>query len=374
MSDIDVSGLLAYVQKYPTALLFTLLSGFTAANDIMLMPNVNGKKVIGKMKPGNGLRPFSSDEEFGSDPLKYTDRYLETDYGKYELKIDLHDYNNTWLADMISMGASADKDPKQKIPFFRWTLDRIIEHVQTEFDTETVFHGFDKADASAWLVGTAYTTGDKVTRDRDGVQYYFEAVQNSTGEDPATDTTETYWKDVTARAICPGIEYRLLSDINDSLIAPLTTGALASGQDVYDAMIELWRSVPSAYSKKMMVLHVSQTDFDYLMDHLESYTKSFREDVSEGKGLDYIYLPKTSKRVIVKPAIWLNDSRRMILQPASPSNRLKGSTLYMGTELISDMNEFTMKHTELWRVKLGLKFAAGFQIANTDEIWVTDQS
>lgn len=374
MSGIDVTGLEAYIQKYPSQLLYTLLTGFTAANDIMVMPNVKGSQVIGRMDPSKGLRPFSSDEEFGTK-LTYSDRKLETDYGKYELKINLHDYKQTYLADMLAAGDSATKDPKQKIPFFQWTLQRIIESVQTEFDTQTVFHGFDKSDATAWLVGTSYTTGDFVTAMRDGVQYYFQAVQNSTGEDPATDTTETYWKDVTARAICPGIEYRLLEDITNSLISPLTTGAISTAQDAYDAMIELWRSTPDAYrTKKMMVLHVSHTDFDLLMDHLESITKNFREDVSEGKSLAYVYLPKTSKRVIVKPAVWLNESRRMILQPASPSNRFKGSNIWMGTELVSDMNEISMKAPELWRVKFGLKFAAGFQIANPDEIWVTDQS
>lgn len=68
----------------------------------------------------------------------------------------------------------------------------IIPHQITE--PQLVASNIPETDAPAWASGTAYTVDAKVIRGH----AVYQAAQASTGQDPATDTSETYWVNIGA--------------------------------------------------------------------------------------------------------------------------------------------------------------------------------
>lgn len=376
VSAADVSAITAFAANNQKQLISTLINGLDIANDIMVQPNVKNKIPMPKLKVGNGFRPYNGAEQFKINDLKYTDRFLEVQVGKRELRIDPEEFRPTYLAWNTRTGASA---AQKEIPFAEFMWDQVIKNVQREINDETAYKGFDKSTAVAYDAEETYAPGDVIlfataTNNPNGLlDYYLNVTSTSAGESPTTHPAK--WREVNARAVVPGLESHILAGITASEIAPVTTGAISATAGVaITAFNKLFRAFSAPYKSHGIVISASYTDYELLLDDLlNAYNKYTMADLTNG-GMPYLVLPNSGGKCVVKPATWLGSSRRLIAGPSMPGDVARHMNLYMGTELLSDANSISIKDTELWTLKAGIKAALGFQIQDVEAIKVGDQA
>jgi len=375
LSDADLTAITSFAANNQAALIASLVNGLDVANDIMVQPNVKNKIPMPKLKVGNGFRPYSGSQEFKVKGLTYTDRFLEVKVGKRELQIDPEDYMGTYLAWLNSPGSSA---AKKDIPFAQFMWEQVILNMQREMNDETAYHGFDSSATADWGAGATYAaaTADKVkfastTNNPNAVKDYWMCIVDTTaGQSP--DTHPAKWQNVTARAVAPGIKSYIDAGITATTIAPVATGAVTSSAGVaITAFKKLFRAFGPAYKNTGIITSCSYTDWELLLDDLGDKYKALRDDASEN---GYLTLPETNKKGIVKPATWLGTSRRLISGPYMPGDPARHMNLYMGTDLLSDASQISVKDTELWKLNAGLKVRIGFQIQDIEAIKVGDQA
>lgn len=362
----DLSGLSSYARNNITGLISTMLNGLDIAQDVQVIQNVKDEYVLPKLTAEPGSRPFSSTEEFGTDgKLTYGDRKLSVKPGKYELQIDVDLYRTTYLNKNLSAGSGASK---KEIPFAQYTWGEVVKRVAQELNDEHAYFGFDGTVTAEWVGGTTtYAIGDRVTYTQNGVKHWFEAVAATNGGE-SPDTHPAKWRKVTARAIGDALRAIITSEISGGALSPVATGAITDGATAVTAFRKLFRSMPTAYKSRQSVIHSSYTDYEYLLDGIEDkISKYTRDDVS-----GFAYLPGTDRRCIVKPASWLVGSRRLICEPSESNGR--GMNLHMGTDLLRDTNDISVKDSDLWVLKAGIKFLVGYQIADLNALRVGDQA
>lgn len=368
----DLSGITGYADEHKRDMIATLVNGLDIANDVMVQPNVKNKMKMPKLTVGNGFRPFSSTTEFGNGgDLVVAERELETKTGKRELLIDLRVFKDKYLAWRTNPGNSAKKE-FDDYTFSRFVWEEVIKGVQREINDETAFFGFDKSTATAYSGAATYAALAYITFTQGGKLHYFQNVSGSTttaGESP--DTDPAIWRNVTARAVVPGIKSLLTAAIGGGFAAT-TTGAITDGASALAAFKELFRDMPVPYQQKGVIISSSYTDSDFLLDGIEDkLTKYTTPEVSDIMKAGLIPIPGTNNKGFVKPATWLTGSRRLIAGPMAAGYRHEN--LYMGTDLLSDANEIETKRN-LWTLEAGIAVDLGFQIADLGALRIGDQA
>lgn len=374
-TSVDVSALTPYAGQNEKSLLWTMVNSMSAAMDLIVRPNIKNKLRIGKLNVSNGTRPFSSTEEFGTGDLAYTDRFLDVSAGKREMLIDVEQYSQEYLSEFLMAGSAANKSKTEQIPFAAWTFDKIMKAVGAEINNKTTWSGFDKNDAVPFDAGDAYAVGDYVTFTVSGRTEWFKCLTITVaGESPAT--TPAKWQNVTAEAITKGIGTILAEEIAGGGLTVTTTSAISSGALAISEMKKMFRAMPIAYRDGGVIINCSFTDFDFLVDGIDDIAKYAEYDrtATEARiNIKYLYLPGSMRKCIVKPATW-NTSRRLVAGPLAMVNgEARNAALLLGTDLLSDFNGVSLKESNLWDLKVGLKFRLGFQVANLEEIKVSSQ-
>lgn len=374
LSDADVSAITSYAAVNQKDLISTMVNGLDIAQDVLVAPNIKNKIPMPKLKVGNGFRPYNGTQEFKVKGLTYTDRFLEVKVGKRELQIDPEDYMTTYLAWVNSPGSAA---AKKDIPFAQFMWEQVIKGMQREMNDETAYKGFDGSATADFNAGSTYTAASaakvkfaSATNNPNSVKdWYMCIADTSAGQSP--DTHPAKWQNVTARAVVPGVESYILTEISGGGIAPVATGAITSTAGVaITAFKKLYRAFPVAYKNTGIIISCSYTDFELLLDDLSDKYKAVKDNVAAA---GFLVLPDTNNKCIVKPATWLGTSRRLIAGPVMPGEA-RHMNLYMGTDLLSDATQVSIKDTELWKINAGLKVRLGFQIQDVEAIRVGDQS
>lgn len=374
LSDADLSAITGFSATNQKALIASLVNGLDIAQDVMVHPGVKNKIPMPKLKVGNGFRPYSGAEAYRQKNLKYTDRYLEVKVGVRELLIDPEDYRATYLIHQTSPGSEASK---KEIPFAPFMWDQVIKGVQREINDETSYKGFDGSATAAYVAANAYVVGNRVTfvpavDNPLGVKEWYECIVNAAAND-TPDTDPDKWRNVTARAVCPGIETYILAGIAASEIAPVATGVITNVAGVaITAHKKLFRAWSAPYRNNGIIISCSYTDLDLLLDDLADKYKNIRDDFSLN---GFIYLPETNKKCIIKPATWLGTSRRLISGPVfMEGNNPKHMNLFMATDQLSDLNAINaLTGAKLWTILAGIKAAIGFNYQDSEGIKVGDQ-
>lgn len=373
--SVDVYNLSAYAGKNAKTLIATMMNGLDFIKDVMVIPNVKTKQQIGKLDVGAGARPYSDSEEFQDGDLQYTDRWLEVEEGKREVKISPKKYRTTFMSEMMTPGSNSQKT---EIPFEQWTWREVFKALWAEINNQTAWNGFDKADAVAFDAGDTYDAGDYVTFTPSGttVKHWYKCLATTTaGQSP--DTTAAKWQKSTAEAVFKGYGTRIIEELAASALTAEAIGAISATAGVArGAFLELYRSMPVAYQQNGgVIINCSYTDWNFLQDDIENVSKYTRHDATVGPGQQptWMFLPGSNNQCIVKPATWITG-RRMIAGPAkNVGGNWKNAALLFGTDLLSDMNTINILQAELWQLKAGISFLGGTQIANLEEIRVNDQ-
>lgn len=373
LSDADVSAITNYSATNQKALIASMINGLDIAQDVMVHPNVKNKIPMPKLKVGNGFRPYSGTDAYKQKNLKYTDRFLEVKVGVRELLIDPEDYRATYLIHATSPGSSS---AKKEIPFAPFMWDQVIKGVQREINDETAYKGFDGSATPDYVAANAYVVGDRVkfapANDNPlAVKEWYECISAAAAND-TPDTDPDKWQNVTARAVCVGIEAQILAGITASEISPVATGAITNVAGVATAAFKkLFRAWTPAYRNNGIIISCSYTDMDLLLDDLADKYKGIRDDYSLN---GFIYLPESNKKCVIKPATWLGNSRRLVSGPVFwDGQNPKQMNLFLATDQLSDLNGIATA-PKLWTIHAGLKGAIGFNYQDPEGIKVGDQS
>jgi hypothetical protein len=372
LNAFDLTGITGYADEHKRDLIATLVNELDIAKDVMVQPNVKNKMKLPKLLVLGGFRPFSSSTEFGDGGnLVISERELETKTGKRELLIDLRVFKDKYLAWRTNPGNSAKKE-FDDYTFARFVWEQVIKDLQREINDETAYFGFDKASAAAYSEVATYAANAYITFTSGGRTEYYKNISGSTttaGQDP-TDTPAK-WRKVTARAVVPGIESHINAAITGGFAAT-STGAISDGTTALAAFKELFRDMPVPYQRQGVIISASYTDRDFLLDGIETnLSKYTTPEVSDIMKQGMIPIPGTDYKGWVKPATWLTGSRRLIAGPMAAG--YKHENIYMGTDLLSDMNEIETKRN-LWTLEAGIACDLGFQIADLGALRVGDQA
>jgi len=349
-----VSALSAYSGKYKDELFSTLINGMDIANDVTVETMVKSDLKFTKLSVSDGYRPFTSTEELEGDELSYSDTVLSVQAGKRELSIDIAKYQGEWLQEKMR-GSGAAKG-ENDIPFAEYTWNRVFAELAREINDKTAYHGFDKSDATAYNDGggTTYTVGDYVTFAVGGVTNYYKCIANtSEGEDP-TDTPAK-WQKVNAEAVAPGLGYHLAALITNGDVSPVTTAA-HTASNAYDNLHLVWKQVPEAYKNRGVKCYISRNTYELFVEQYENDVAKF----TEKDGATVKYLPRTDGKCEIVVASWMVGSSRIIMTPKE--------NIYMGTDLLSDMNELEVVKSTLWIMKAGIRNVIGFQFRDPEAI------
>lgn len=369
---VDVTAVTAYADEHKRSLISTLVNGLDIAKDITVIPNVKNKIALTKLSVGNGFRPYSNTTEFKSGALAFSDRYLEVMLGKREILIDVRDFKSKHLAWRTSPGNRASKT-FQDMEFAPFVWQEVVKGIQRELNDETAYFGFDSSATPTFSEGSTYTANSYVKYTVGGVVEYFQNISGGTttaGEDPID--TPAKWRNVTARAVVPGIKSYVDAAIAGGFTVT-TTGAITNGATAVAAFKEIFRDMPVAYKNFGVIVHASYTDCEFLLDGLEdAITKYTTPDVSALLQMGLIPIPGTNYKGWAKPATWLGTSRRLIAEPMQPGTAM-GMNLVMGTDLLSDLNDIKTKEN-LWTTEAGILVAVGFQIQDLSALRLGDQA
>lgn len=369
---VDVSAISAFADEHKRPLIATLVNGLDIAKDITVIPNVKNKIQLTKLSVGAGFRPYSATKEFKSGALAFSDRELSTKLGKREIQIDVRDFKSKHLAWRTSPGNRASKT-FQDMEFAPFVWDQVIKAMQREMNDETAYFGFDSTSTPTFSEGSTYAANLYVKYTVGGVVEYFQNISGSTttaGEDPID--TPAKWRNVTARAVVPGLKTYIDAAITGGF-SQTSTGVINSGSTAVAAFKELFRDMPVAYKQFGVIVHASFTDCEYLLDGLEeNITKFTTPEVSSLIQMGMIPIPGTNYKGWAKPATWLGTSRRLIAEPLQPGTAM-GMNLVMGTDLLSDANDINHKQ-ELWTLDAGICVEMGFQIQDLSALRLGDQA
>lgn len=369
---IDISGITAYADEHKRPLFSTLFNGMDIARDITVIPNVKNTIALTRLTVGDGFRPYSSTHEPRSGALNFSDRYLSTLTGKRDLLIDVQDFKTRHLAWRTRPGNAATKTVND-MDFAPFMWDQVMKGVAREVNDETAFFGFDRTGVSAYAGASTYVAGNRVTFVLNGVTEWFQAT-GAVAANQSPQTNPALWRNVTARAVVPGIQSYIDAAISGGF-SVTATGAVTTAATAVSAHLALFRAMPVPYKNWGVIIHSPWTDYEFLLDALATRTQNVLADTAGLINRGYIPLPETGGKCIVKPATWLGNSRRLIAEPIVMDNPADpyGANLVMGTDLLSDANTINVIQ-QVYGIQAGIKFDLGFQISDLNALRLGNQS
>lgn len=351
-----VSALAAYPGKYQKQLFTLMFNGLDIASDITLIKNVKNKLGMTTLTVNDEPRPFTGTFNPQDNDLVYTDRFLTVERVQRDIEINPEKYRTTYLSEELSEGSSSDK---KDVPFAKYTWEKILGEQSAAINDRTAWHGRGVAAHALFNAGTVYAVGDLVYfNDGNRVNYYKCTVITIAGETPVTHPAK--WQIHNAEALCKGLGIIFAEEVTASSIVPVTTGAITSSSGAYAQFTEMWRSMPAAIRAKGATLYSSYTDYDLMVDDYEDTVGKFTIP-DNGP----VYLPKTNKKCLLKPATWMTDTRRLVCAPKTH--------IAMGTDRLNDMEKITTVPSH-YTIEASVSFLVGFQIGNLAEIRISDQS
>ncbi len=370
---VEVSAITAYADEHKRDLISTMVNGLDIANDITVIPNVKNKVALTKLTVGDGFRPYSSTHEPKAGQLVFSDRYLETAIGKRDLLIDYRDFKSKHLAWRTRPGNASNKTI-QDMDFAAYVWDQVMKGVSREVNDEVSYFGFDKTTATTYSEASTYAANAYITYTVNGVLEYFQNISGSTttaGQDPID--TPAKWRNVTARAVVPGLRSYIDAAISGGF-SVTATGAVTDAATALAAFKTLFRSMPVPYKNWGVIIHASVTDCEFLMDALATRTQYVSADTQAMLKQGLIPIPETAGKGFAKPATWLGTSRRLIAEPMEMSGaNAYGLNLVMGTDLLSDANNIE-NIKDVYTIKSGITLDLGFQIQDLNALRLGNQA
>lgn len=350
----NITAINNYAGSFSKQLIAQLLNGLDIANDLKVIYNLKAPLNLTKLIVNGGIRPLDTSVNTATKPgRKWSKRTLTPRVGMKIFEIVPEELRDTWMSEMLDPNAA-------DVPFAQWVWQQEFAKLQQEINDNVAsmqYHG-DAADYDATVV---YHSGDYVVYGDNRFIYKVTATTTA-GDTPVSQPTK--FTDVTSISLCDGPLTILAAAIGD--------GSIASGQIVSTGSIDATNAVAKLYSVWLAapeVLRNKNTKMFVSNDIFNAYKKNF--DVLHpyfpyDKTTDTVYLDLTNNKCQLVPCTWLHGSSRVIM--TLPDN------LLMGTNLLSDVNGLGKMIPTLHGFIAICKFILAFQFADTEAVYVNDQS
>jgi hypothetical protein len=368
---VDVALVTAYADEAKRPLFATMMNELDIAKDITVIPNVKNTIALTKLTAGDGFRPYSGTHEPKLGALAFSDRYLTTAIGKRDLLIDVRDFKTKHLAWRTRPGDGASKTIND-MDFAPFVWDLVFKAMWREVNDEVAFFGIDRTGIPVYVPANTYVLGNRVTFVLNGVNEWFQAT-GAVAANQSPLTNPALWRNITARAVVPGIETYLTALIGGGF-AVTPTGAVTNAATALAANQALFRSFIPAYKNNGVIIHGSYTDYEFLLDALATRTQYISADTQQMLKMGLLPVPETGGKCFFKPATWLGTSRRLIAEPIVMENgNAYGANLVMGTDLLSDGNSINLI-PDVYTLKTGITFDLGFQVSDPSALRLGNQA
>lgn len=307
-SSADLSAITSYIGKVKKELIVTLVNGLDVAKDVTVWPGMKDKVLLPKLTVDGIAKPFSSTFTGTADKLVYTDREFQVQKGKGELLLDPNEYKQSYFSEMLEAGTG----DKKKIPFAKFTMQKVIESFGNELNTSTVYLGEHDASGSG------------------------------------------------AADIADGFGTQLAALITASKVTPTATGAISNSNAVA-AFETLYKALPLPYKNVNTLAYCS---FDVFYKYLEDYRSKYGTHTA-GDDFMQMYIKLSGKRCKLHPVSWMGNSQRIIITPKA--------NMIMGTDLLSDFNDIRTLE-RMYTLEMSIAMTIGFTFQDLNAMVVNDQA
>lgn len=353
----DVTAIKKYAVTHKNALLRSVYNNLDIANDITLQPNVKNKMPLPKLSVSGQPGPRTGVHDSEGSGFGYSDRELEVFDFQRDITIDPSLYRNTYLARFRPAGEGTKN---MVIPFAQFTMETFLKDNTAWLNNTTAFNGVGKGAFTEYVPANTYAVGAfvKVTNGSK-VGYYKAKATVAANESPAVAAAK--WEDVRSLAIAIGLGTTIKTERTAGKILAASTGSITR-EDAFEQALMVYRKLKEEARNqfKDINLYASSDIMDMIKD-------SYKDDIKKYTDADgnIIFLPRTDNNCKLTKASWMRGSSMMVAGPKS--------NFYMGTDLLSDMNELKLIE-DVYTLRGGLTGLIGFQIADLDHVVTNDQN
>lgn len=300
-----------------------------------VIENVTSKMLMMKMEAADGVRPYRSAEDIGTDDLSYSGTELSTDVFKRDIGIDPMEYLRTPMFETTGGG------DKTKIPQAQQVNEAFIGRVAKELNT-TSYYGQGTANYTTYAGGAA-SVGDRIYFATDGC-YYRCISAASSGQSPATHPSKYLLEN--HLAVTKGLGVDLAERIAATTVTPYSTGTLSNSNAVTKVQ-EMWDQLSDRYKKEKTVALMTEATWS-------KYKKHYRSIIQNNDGMSKIsyVVPDCNENLTIIPWSGMTGSNRVIVTTYKNAK--------IGTDKLSDLNNIVWKDSELHRLKASIVGLLGF--------------
>ncbi len=313
MGSISFAQLSAYLNANWLPIIAQIITGFTAFEDLTVLPGINNEVNIPKITTSEFLKPYTGTFE-KTDAVALEDRKLRVDVGQGDLTFEPEAFRREYLGEQLRPGG-------RNIPEEQFIFDQLTERAQNTIDQHIVYFGKKEA----------VVAGDT-------------AVQK-------------------ARKITDGFGTIIAKEVTAGNLVPVVTGAITNANAI-SKVETVFKSLPTAVRAKGGVIYVSEDVYwKYFENYRTDYKTSpiFTGNELRSKEIVFMYAANWS----IRPCIWMGNSQRIIASA--------GKNLYMGTDGTSPLTPFKLIDGH-YHMEFSMKLIMGLQIADLDALAVNDQA
>ncbi len=312
MGSVSFAQLSAYLNANWLGIMAQIITGFTAAQDLTILPGITNEVNLPKVSTSDFLKPYTGVFE-KTNAVGLSDRKLRVDVGQGDLVFEPEAYRREFLGQQLKPGG-------RNIPEEQFIFDQLAERAAHSIDEHIVYFG-EKA-----AVAANDTPAQKVKKITDGLGT------------------------IIAREITAG------------KLVPVVTGAITSSNAI-SKFEQVFKSLPAAVRGRGGVFYVSEDVYwKYFENYRSEYKNSpiFTGNELREKEIKFFYAANWS----IRPCLWMGNSQRIVASA--------GKNLYLGTDGTNPLSPFKMKD-EHYTVELSTKLILGTQIADLEALAVNDQ-
>lgn len=254
-STPTVAALAAYGGKNEKKIFSSLRNALDLLKDTTVIPGIKNKLGLTKLTVGDGVRAYREQFDANDGDLDYTQRFIETELLKRDMRINPLRYRETWMSEVMKTGVNP-----QDLPFAPYVYEQISKKVASEVND------------NAYLA----VKGDGST------------------------VAKTF----------DGLGTIIAKEITDGNLTPIATG-VATATNAVSIAEKMMKSMPVMYRNNGFDIFCSYGFWDlYQEDYRERY-KKFVEPNTNGE----FFIDSTKRKIKMTPVTWMGESGRLIASP-----------------------------------------------------------
>jgi hypothetical protein len=349
----DIEEIKRYIEIYDRKLINQMLNGLDVAKDLPVLRDVREPRTLKKMTVDAGSRRLNTDIDKAKGSRKWTDRKLTPQGAMKIINIVPEDVRESFMSTML--------DPNAKeLPFAQWVWEQEFAKIAQEIN-DNFYYSFNPGTIAQWSASATYAI--------DALVYFENVVYKATAatlaaESPATHPTK--WVDVDNQVICDGPDFIIEDELDKGNLVVSGTGGVFDEDSAYDAVLDIWNTIPEAHKNRRMVLPCS---YDVQNDIALAQNKKFGTgqgiggvDIEQGKPF---IMKGTGGRLTIVPQTWMLDSRRLMI--TLPGN------LVLGMNQTGDASKVGKIVDTLHGYDAIVKWMIGCQFRDLEVLYVNDQ-